>query len=449
MSTLPGADDRRGFRAPGTTFMIAGGLIGAIGAYVFQVYGGRALGTDAFAPIGLLWTVFFILATVLMVPVEQYVTREVARGRKAIPSDMRPTAVITGLGCLIGGGFVWLTLDSLFEGSWQYIAQIVLLLVGYALLFFAKGVLAGRRRFAAVGWVLIVETVVRLVAGIVAIQLVASAESLGWAMVLGGFAVVGMRWWRHDTGESRAPAAPASKFLGGYVGGTAASQLLLAGAPIAVAALGADPAVVSVIFVTFTLYRAPLTLIFSLQGRILPYLVGVAGSEDNARLGRYARLVVVIGGGLSALGGIVGWLVGPQVVSVLYGDAFAPAAAVAAFAAAGVMAAATAQIASQVLVAEARTSRLASAWFGGLMIGLVALFVIGGAPEFRVALAFLIGEVVALLLMAVFAAGSRAPVSVLGSESGREAPSQLEGDLGEATLDHNASAIGSRQTHPD
>ncbi|MFZ0627058.1 MAG: hypothetical protein WAN34_11235, partial [Acidimicrobiia bacterium] len=348
MSSLPTVGDRRGFRAPGTTFMITGGLIGAIGAYVFQVYGGRALGTDAFAPIGLLWTVFFILATVLMVPVEQYVTREVARGRKAIPSDMKPTAVITAIGCLIGGGFVWLTLDSLFEGSWQYIAQIVLLLVGYALLFFAKGVLAGRRRFADVGWVLIVETVVRLVAGIVAIQLAASAESLGWAMVLGGFAVVGMRWWRHDTGESRAPAAPASKFLGGYVGGTAASQLLLAGAPIAVAALGADPAVVSVIFVTFTLFRAPLTLIFSLQGRILPYLVGIAGSEDNAKLGRYARLVVVIGGALSALGGIVGWLVGPQVVSVLYGDAFAPAAAVAAFAAAGVMAAATAQIASQV-----------------------------------------------------------------------------------------------------
>ncbi|MGA7281300.1 MAG: hypothetical protein WBZ40_05895, partial [Acidimicrobiia bacterium] len=167
MSSLPTVGDRRGFRAPGTTFMITGGLVGAIGAYVFQVYGGRALGTDAFAPIGLLWTVFFILATVLMVPVEQYVTREVARGRKAIPSDLKPTAVITAIGCLIGGGFVWLTLDSLFEGSWQYIAQIVLLLVGYALLFFAKGVLAGRRRFADVGWVLIVETVVRLVAGIV------------------------------------------------------------------------------------------------------------------------------------------------------------------------------------------------------------------------------------------------------------------------------------------
>ena len=55
--------------------MVSGGLIGAIGAYLFQVYGGRALGPEAFAPISVLWTLFFILATVLLVPVEQYVTR--------------------------------------------------------------------------------------------------------------------------------------------------------------------------------------------------------------------------------------------------------------------------------------------------------------------------------------------------------------------------------------
>ena len=67
--------DKRGFRAPGTGFMVAGGLLGALGAYLFQVYGGRTLGPDAFAPISVLWTAFFILATVLLVPVEQYVTR--------------------------------------------------------------------------------------------------------------------------------------------------------------------------------------------------------------------------------------------------------------------------------------------------------------------------------------------------------------------------------------
>jgi O-antigen/teichoic acid export membrane protein len=395
--------DRRGFRAPGTTFMVAGGLLGAVGAYVFQVYGGRVLGPEAFAPVGVLWTTFFILATVLLVPVEQYVTREVASGRKAVPTDLGPAAVMAVIGSVVGGGFVLVTLDRLFEGSWQYVAQIVLLMVGFALLFVAKGVLAGRRRFADVGWVLIIETVVRLVAGIVALQLAASAESLGWAMVLGGFAVLGMRWWRHDVGVTRAPAAPASRFLGGYVGATSSSQVLLGAAPIAVAALGASPTMVSVVFVTFTLYRAPLTLIFALQGRILPFLVGVAGSGDSERLGRFVRRVVLAGVGLALLGGLVGWVVGPEVVSVLFGEEFTPTSAVAALTAAGVMAAAAAQIAGQVLVAEARTARLARAWLGGLLVAVVALLVLGGEPDLRVALAFAIGEGVALILMALLA----------------------------------------------
>jgi O-antigen/teichoic acid export membrane protein len=383
--------------------MVAGGLIGAVGAYIFQVYGSRALGPDAFAPVGVLWTVFFILATVLLVPVEQYVTREVASGRKAIPHDLKPAGVMVIVGAVLGGGFAVVTLDRLFEGSWQFVLQIVLLMVGFALLFVSKGVLAGRRRFADVGWVLIIETAVRLVAGVVAIQLVASAESLGWAMVLGGFAVLGMRWWRHDVGDPRAPAAPASHFLGGYVGATSSSQLLLGAAPIAVAALGAEPALVSIVFVTFTLFRAPLTLIFALQGRILPYLVGVAGAGDAQKLGRFARGVVLGGSGLALLGGGVGWLVGPEIVSLLFGAEFTPSAAVAALTAAGVMAAATAQIAGQVLVADGRTARLAVAWLGGLAVAVIALLVLGGQPDVRVALAFAIGEGVALVMMATLA----------------------------------------------
>ena len=403
MSTPVVEAERRGFRAPGTTFMVSGGLIGAVGAYLFQVYGGRAIGAEAFAPIGVLWTVFFILATVLLVPVEQYVTREVAAGRKAIPHDLGPALVTAAVGAVVGGGFVWVTLDRFFEGSWQYVAQIALLMVGYSLLMVGKGVLAGRRRFGGVGWVLIIETSARLVAGIVAIQLAARAESLGWAMVLGGFAVLGMRWWRHDAGESRAPAAPAVGFLGGYVGGTVSSQILLGGAPIAVALLEADPALVSVVFITFTLYRAPMTLIFALQGRVLPYLVGLVGSGDHHRLGTIATRVVAGGAFLAVLGGLVGWLVGPEVVTLLFGEEFAPASLVAMFAAAGVMAAAATQIAGQVLVAEARTPRLSVAWLGGLVAALIALLIVGGEPDIRVAAAFVIGEGVALLLMATLA----------------------------------------------
>jgi len=391
--------ERRGFRAPGTTFMVAGGLIGAVGAFAFQAYGGRELGTRAFAPIAQLWTVFFILATVLLVPVEQYVTREVTSGRKVIPGDLKPAAAIAVAGSVLGGGYVLLTLDRFFDGSWHYALQIFLLMVGYSLLFVGKGVLAGRRRFSDVGWILIVETVARLVAGVVAIQLVATAESLGWAMVFGGFSVLGLRWWRHDTGQLQPPATRPTVFLGGYVGGTASSQVLLGAAPLAVAALGGSPALVSVVFVTFTLYRAPLTLIFALQGRVLPYLVVLAGADDRHRLARIARTVVIGGACLAILGGVVGWLVGPDVVSLLFGEEFAPSSRVAMFTAAGVMAAAAAQIAGQVLVAEARTSRLSAAWFGGLFAGVVALLVLGGQQDVRVAMAFAIGEVVALILM--------------------------------------------------
>lgn len=397
------AADRRGFRAPGTTFMITGGLLGAIGAYLFQLYGGRVLGPEAFAPISVLWTTFFILATILLVPVEQYVTREVASGRKALPHDFGPAGAMVAVGGLVGAGFVWVNLDSLFDGQFEYVIQIFLLMVGYGLLFVGKGVLAGARQFAEVGWAMIIETTVRLLAGFAFIALAARATSLGWAMVVGGFAVLTLRWWRHDRGGAQQASSPAAGFLAGYAGGTSSSQFLLAGAPLAVAALGASPALISIVFVTFTLYRAPLTLIFALQGRILPYLVGLARDQDQARLGRIASRVVMVGAGLAILGGVVGWMIGPEVVTLLYGAEFLPDRTMTLFAAAGVMAAAAAQIASQVLVAEGRTRRLAVAWFGGLVAALVALLVIGGEPDVRVAGAFVVGEFAALGLMALLA----------------------------------------------
>jgi O-antigen/teichoic acid export membrane protein len=395
--------DKRGFRAPGTTFMVAGGLIGAVGAYLFQVYGARNLDPEAFAPVSVLWTAFFILATILLVPVEQYVTREVASGRKTLPADLKPAFAMAAIGGLLGGGFVLFTLDDLFSGDPVYGVQIVLLMIGYSLLFVGKGVLAGSRRFAGVGWILIVETVARLLAGIVLLQLLADATSLGWAMVIGGFSVLALLWWRQDKGRVQEPAGPASRFLAGYVGGTASSQVLLGGAPIAVAALGGSPALVSIVFVTFTLYRAPLTLIFALQGRILPYLVGLAREANQRQLVRIARGVVFMGAALAVFGGLVGWLVGPEVVGLLYGDEYMPSDLVAMLAAAGVMAAASAQIASQVLVAEGRTARLSWAWLGGLLVGAIVLVVSSGTPDSRVGWGFASGEVAALGLMAVLA----------------------------------------------
>ena len=397
----------RGFRAPGTGHMVAGSLFGAVGAYLFQLVGGRALGTEAFAPISVLWTVFFILATVVLVPLEQYITREASLGKRVLPTNLAPIISVTAAAAAVGGIFALVTRESLFGGEVVFAFQLALLMAGYSVLLVGKGVLAGHRHFRTVGWVLFWESGLRLVLGIGFLAIVVNAEVLGWAMVLAPLAVLGTRFWRHDVVERQSAAGgQARSFLGAYIAGSAASQLMLAGAPLGVAALGGGPTLISITFVTFTLYRGPLTLIYALQGRILPYLVRL--SEDgSAGLRRIAFGVLVGGGVLAVCGGLVGYLVGPEVVGLLFGAEFEPDRMVAAMAAAGVTAASTAQVAGQVLVAAGGTGKLAAGWATGLAVAAIVLVVAPLAIDQTVALGFLLGEATAAIVVAVMTLGVR------------------------------------------
>lgn len=397
----------RGFRASGTGHMVAGSLIGAFGAYLFQLVGGRALGTEAFAPISVLWTVLFILATVVLVPLEQYITREASLGRRVLRTNLVPIVSVTGGAAVAGGAFVLITSDALFDGERVFAIQIVLLMIGYAMLLVGKGVLAGHRQFKNIGWVLFWENTVRLAAGVIFLGFVVNAEVLGWAMVIAPLAALGTRFWRFDLPSAQPrPTGQARSFLGSYIAGSAASQLMLAGAPLGVAALGGGPALISITFVTFTLYRGPLTLIYALQGRILPYLVRMV-EEGSSGLRRISLGVLVGGGGLSVAGGAVGYLVGPEVVTLLFGPAFEPDRLVAAMAAAGVVAASTAQIAGQILVAARGTGKLATAWAIGLAVAVVVLVVEPYAIDLTVAFGFLLGEATAATVVAAMTLGVR------------------------------------------
>jgi O-antigen/teichoic acid export membrane protein len=241
-----------------------------------------------------------------------------------------------------------------------------------------------------------VEGVLRLVAGLAILAVAVDASALAWAMVVAPLSALLLRFWRHDREEGRVEPVGARRFLGAYIGGSSASQILLAGAPLGVAALGGGSALFSVVFVTFTLFRAPLTLIYSLQSRILPHLVSMAGDDDHSGLRRIAVGIVGVGSVLTVVGGLVGYLAGPVVVEILFDETFRPGPVVAMLAAGGVMAASTAQIGGQVLVARAQTSRLATAWLLGLAVALVTMVVVSGTPDVRVATGFAAGEVAAM-----------------------------------------------------
>jgi O-antigen/teichoic acid export membrane protein len=373
--------------------MITGSLAGAVLAYLFQVIGGRRLGTTGFAPIAILWTAYFIVATVILVPLEQYVTREAGRGRRVLRHHGRALLAFIGGAGLLMGGFVFVTRNELFLGDLAFVWQGALVVITYGIFQIGKGVLAGHRRFAEYGLVLTVEGVVRLIAAIVFLGIAVSAISLGWAMVCAPLGILLLRPWRYDreTVEGVDATRPTG-FLSQYVLGSTASQLLLAGAPLGLVALGGNEHLQSVVFVTFTLYRAPLTLIYNLQGRILSLLV----RRDQHDVRRLVARVAVGGLALVAVAGLVGWTIGPGVVELLYGEEFRPGAVVAGLVAAGVIAASLTQLLSQSLVASGSIGALASAWVGGLIAGVAAMLVSSGGPDFRVAFGFIVGELVAL-----------------------------------------------------
>jgi len=384
---------------------LAGGIVtGTLLAYVFQLLGGRVLGPELFAPVSVLWTLMFLTGTVGLTPVEQYVAREASAGNRVLTRRAPAIGVVVVLTALAAGAFTAATNGALFLGERAFIGLGVLVVVAAAPLFVARGLAVGQRRFDLYGLMLGLEGIGRLVVGGLGLLIVGGPVGLAWGVALGpalGLIVPTFHFERRATSPA---TGGAGAFLAPYIGASGASQLLLAGAPLAVAALGAGPATISIVFVTFTLFRAPVTIVHLLQGRLLNLLVRLRLAGEHERITRIRRGIEL--GGLVAVmsAGATGWLVGPGVVALLYGEAFRPEPVVAALAATGVAGAGLAQLLGQLLVAEGRTALLAARWSVGLAVALVVLAAgptLGSlAPAVAVAAAFAAGELAAAAAMA-------------------------------------------------
>jgi O-antigen/teichoic acid export membrane protein len=204
------------------------------------------------------------------------------------------------------------------------------------------------------------------------------------------------------TPDGPAPTTTA-RFVGPCIVATASAQTLLAAAPVAVLFLGGSPGEISVTFVVFTLLRAPLTLLYAVQARLLPSMVTWAERGDTQRLRRFATRATAVSVPAAALGAIGGAVAGPAVIALLYGADFRPSATVVSAVVAGVLLATAAQLVALVIVARGATTQLAVSWPAGLAAATLALFLLPGDAMTRVAIAFLVGQVVALSLMTVLA----------------------------------------------
>jgi O-antigen/teichoic acid export membrane protein len=352
------------------------------------------------------------LNTIAFIPVEQYVTRELASSRTPVARVFVLPVVVS---LLAAGAVVAWNLETIFASNPVYLALMVVLVACLALSAHRRGQLAGTRSFTRYGVAVMAQTALLLLLGL--------AASIGWptapayvtALAVSPLAMLLVRVApaaRPSVEDTEAtplatsdglPQASSPRFVGPYIVASASAQTLLAGAPVAVLFLGGSAEQISVTFVVFTLLRAPLTLLYAVQARLLPSMVAWAERGETRRLRRFATRVAAVAVPAAVLGAIVGAVIGPAGIELLYGADFRPSVVVASTVVAGVLLATATQLVALVIVARGATSRLAVSWPAGLAAAAITLLVVPGDATTRVAIAFLVGEVVALALMTVLA----------------------------------------------
>jgi O-antigen/teichoic acid export membrane protein len=400
-----------GLTRRGTHWLVVGAVLGGVGAYLFQVVGTRALGEDAYAPIGTLWTIQFLSWSVFLQPVETFVTREIITGRATASRTVvvRTWAWIVLVATTITATS-WLAGERLFYGLNDLAVVAGLIALSFGAFAIVRGRLAGDERFKAYGVVSASESLIRFVLAVAVVLLVPTARALAWIMPFGA-ALAACEWFvvrrRRDT-PVREPEVLGPSRTGRFLVLTsvanAAGQLLLAGGPLALVALSAAPRDLSVFFVTITAARVPVVLgLGGLLSRLLPTFGRLLEGRGH---GAVAGLAGRIAGGtalVAAAGAALGAAVGSQVIGLFFGSGFAPPGWLAAVAAGGVLLATGAMVLNQLLVAAGLEHRLPAPWLAGLLVGSVILLIVDGSPTQRVAAGFVSGEIAALSLLLVAA----------------------------------------------
>jgi hypothetical protein len=352
----------------------------------------------------------FLLYTVLMLPAEQHLTRAlvVTRSPTQLAKIRRQTIIAFTVALVIGVVFTAATLDRFFEGSGIYIAITTGIVISRSIMATARGTLAGNRRFAGYGGSIALEATALLFGGILVTIAGWPAPLFGVVMALAPLATLAARPFRHDHIEiDHVIDAQPGEFLAWLIIATAASQVIIAGGPIAVSFVGGTAAAVSIFFTSFALLRGPITSAYNLVARVLPDFTALAHGEDPRQLWAWAPRIA-LGGTLAAVVGAVGsglFLI--PLVSLVYGSDFAPPVAAAILGGAGVGFGLGALFATQVYSAAADGRRLVIGWFVALAASASILIFVDVEPVNRVALAFAVGEGTGLAMLGIVLARHR------------------------------------------
>ncbi len=333
-SPAPAARPAGAIRSYGAGARLLSVGIAATGLLTFAYFSiaSHVLGADAAQRVDVLWSVMFVVISVIYRPVEQLLSRTIAerRAHGHVEHPLRVPLVLQS-GLALAFLVVALALHGellhVFDG---YAALYWVLLVGtlaYAGSYFARGWLAGHQFFGLFGALVLMESTSRLcfalavalglASGQTAVALgIAAAPLLSLVVVPAAFA--------RSREHRRLPSAPltvdeADAALAGpgtegvqevaahedhlslARGGRFAAwvsaimlseQTLLNASVLTVDALSPDRALAGIVFNVMLIARAPLQLFQAIQTSLLPHLTGLEAREGHAAFARAVRLTV-------------------------------------------------------------------------------------------------------------------------------------------------------------
>ena len=318
-------------------------------------------GDSRYDQIALLWSILFVIVSVIYRPIEQLLSRTIA-DRRARGLTGHPLRVPL----LIQAGFAIAFLAVALPLKQQIIEKVFTgpggnavywILVGstlaYAASYFARGWLAGHERFGLYGLLVFVESVARFLFALAVAVGIASGENI---VALGIFAapcvsllVVPAAFARQgehtaqtdeaaivpalDAAIEGGPGAEAAEeaagdlslrrgagFAAAVFGVMLAEQALLNGAVIAVTLTAAGTAAAGLVFNALLIARAPLQLFQAIQTSLLPHLAGLEAKGGLAAFRAAIRktvLAIWIFAGAMAL---VMLIAGPWLMSILFAN---------------------------------------------------------------------------------------------------------------------------------
>jgi O-antigen/teichoic acid export membrane protein len=391
--------------------IVASGLL--INVYLAIV--ARSLPAAEYAYFGAFWSLAQVAGFGMFLSIEQETARMLQTpGRPlGVLKATLLTAAAMAVGQLAVVALAWPLLQRTFGGHAIVVVAFGVLCLVSAGQFVVRGALIGMNRMGRHAFIMLVDSLLRVLLAALVAGLVADPGSAGFAWTLTAAIALShapqlLSLLRRRTRASTEPDPTAGwqtpravwSAVAPLLLGSICAQLLLNGIPVLAPVLARTPAEATAagqLLAAFTLSRIPLFLVVPLQSALLPMLTGALHGGDRAKLVRLMRLMAL---GLLVLGAAavgVGWLAGPWLVGLIFGPDYVLGGMHVALLALGVAAYIVLVLVTQVLVASMRHRLVAWSWLSGLAVAALVLAVV---PDLllRAELAFLLGSVTGWLV---------------------------------------------------